>query len=62
MPFDNVVLDNPSAVKISADHGEFVFGPGPVNFVPAGEDIRITGASGKGAPNACEGKFVNLPE
>ena len=61
MVFDNVQLDTPGAVKVSADHGDFVLGPGPVNFVPGGEDVRITGASGKGAPNACEGKFVNLP-
>jgi polygalacturonase len=62
MRFDNLVLDSPKAVKISADHGEFVLGPGPVNFVPAGEDVRITGAAGKGVPNACEGKFVDLPK
>jgi polygalacturonase len=61
MLFDNVVLDNPKAVKISADHGEFSFGPGPVNFEPAGADVKIVGASGTGVPNACEGKFVSLP-
>jgi polygalacturonase len=61
MLFDNLTLDSPKAVKISADHGEFVLGPGPVNFLPAGDDVKITGATGKGAPNACEGKFVDLP-
>jgi polygalacturonase len=61
MLFDNVALDSPKAVKISADHGEFTLGPGPVNFRPAGGDIHIEGVPGKGAPNACEDKFVKLP-
>jgi polygalacturonase len=62
MLFDNVVLDDPKSVKIIADHGEFSLGPGPVNLVPAGQDVEIRGVSGTGVPNACEGKFVNLPD
>ena len=58
MRFDNLVLDDPKSVSISAGHGEFALGPGPVNFLPAGEDTKITGVPGKGTPNACEGKFV----
>ena len=61
MRFDNLVLDDPKSVSISAGHGEFALGPGPVNFLPAGEDTKITGVPGKGTPNACEGKFVKLP-
>jgi len=61
MRFDNVILDNPEAVKIFADHGIFTLGPGPVNFLPAGDDVQITGVSGKGDPNACADKFVDLP-
>ena len=61
MLFDNLVLDDPKAVKIVADHGEFTIGPGPVNLLPSGEDVQITGVAGKGAPNACDGKFVKLP-
>jgi polygalacturonase len=61
MLFDNVVLDNPNAVKISAEHGDFVLGPGPVNFLPAGEDVKVVNSAGTGSPNACEGKFVPLP-
>ena len=60
MFFDNLVLDNPASIKISADHGEFILGPGPVNLVPAGEDVKVAGVPGKGAPNSCEGKFVSL--
>ncbi|HEX3742486.1 MAG TPA: glycosyl hydrolase family 28 protein [Bryobacteraceae bacterium] len=61
MIFDNVVLNDPKAVRITADYGQFVLGPGPVNFLPEGRDVTVVGASGKGVPNACEGKFVDLP-
>ena len=61
MIFDNVTLATPSAVKMIADHGEFTLGPGPVNFLPAGADVKVIGAGGKGAPNACTDKFVPLP-
>jgi len=62
MTFDNVHLDNPAAMKISASHGDFVLGPGPVNFRPAGEDVKVIGNGGKAAANSCAGKFVPLPE
>ena len=61
MLFDNLVLDTPAEVKISANHGDFVLGPGPVNFVPAGEDVKVVNSIAGGNPNACTGKFVPLP-
>ena len=61
MTFDNVVLDSPSAIKLTAVHGEFT-GPGPtVNFRLAGEDVTVSGKPGEGEPNACKGKFVEFP-
>ena len=62
MLFDNLTLANPTAIKIVARHGEFTLGPGPVNFLPAGEDVKVIGSVGKGSPNACSGKFVPLPQ
>jgi polygalacturonase len=59
--FDNVTLDDPANTKISGIHALITLGPGPVNFRPAGDDLKIAGAPGKGAPNACDGKFVPLP-
>jgi polygalacturonase len=61
MRFDNVHVDTPGAVKVSADHGDFTLGPGPVNFVLAGEDVKVVNSSGPGSPNACSDKFVPLP-
>jgi polygalacturonase len=62
MLFDNLTLANPTAIKIVAQHGEFTLGPGPVNFLPAGEDVKVIDSAGKGSSNACSGKFVPLPK
>ena len=59
--FDNVTLDDPAKTKISGIHALVTLGPGPANFRPAGDDLKIEGSPGKGAPNACEGKFIPLP-
>ncbi len=61
MTFDNVVLDSPAAIKLIAVHGDFALGPGPVNFQISGEDVTVTGKPGDGAPNVCQGKFVEFP-
>jgi polygalacturonase len=61
MIFDNLFLNAPQDVKIAAVHADLSFGPGPVNFHPTGDDVKVAGAPGKGAPNACEGKFVPFP-
>jgi polygalacturonase len=61
MQFDNVTLSNPTEIKVIGTHADLSLGPGPVNFHPAGDDVRESGSPGKGAPNACEGKFVPFP-
>ncbi len=62
--FDGVTLDDPSAIRITASHADVTLGPGPVNFLPAGDDVHVTGSPAPGpvAPaNACTGKFVPFP-
>jgi polygalacturonase len=59
--FDNVILDEPSLMKLLASHAIIRLGPGPVNFSPSGEDVRIVGNAGAGSPNSCEDKFVPMP-
>src|SRR5205823_13735631 len=61
MIFDNVQVDPAPGLKLVAEHAELAFGPGPVNFRPEGPDVSVNDSSGKGAPNACAGKFVPLP-
>jgi polygalacturonase len=62
MTFDNVYFSSPSAQKIEARHANLAVGPGPMNLPVPGEDVRVAGVAGNTRPNACEGKFVPLPE
>jgi polygalacturonase len=62
MVFDNVVFDASPKLKLTSEHAELTFGPGPVNIQPTGPDVRVTGRAGKGSPNACVGKFAEMPE
>jgi polygalacturonase len=59
--FDNVHLDDPAATRIRASHAVITLGPGPVNFRPSGEDVRLVGKPGAGSPNACPDMFVPMP-
>jgi polygalacturonase len=59
MTFDGVSID--SSAKYDAVHADLQLGPGPVNFHPQGDDLKVTGSSGKGEAQSCEGKFVPLP-
>ncbi len=62
--FDGVTLDDPAAIRITASHADVTLGPAPVNFLPAGDDVHVTGtAATPAAPpaNGCEGKFVPFP-
>jgi polygalacturonase len=61
MTFDNVHLDTPAAVNVTASHGDFSLGPGPVNFRPAGEDVTVAAGAGQGSANSCAEKFVPIP-
>ncbi len=59
--FDNVILDDAAATKITATHAVITEGAGGVNFRAAGVDVRTVQGSGSAAPNACQGKFVPFP-
>jgi polygalacturonase len=55
--FDNVTLGAPSRVEISARHANISLGPGPVNFRPSGDDVKVAHRPGKGIAYSCAGKF-----
>jgi polygalacturonase len=59
--FDDVILDSPLQVKMVASHADITLGPGPANFLPSGDDIRITGKPGPGKTMTCADKFVSPP-
>lgn len=60
MTFDNVHGEGP--LKIAAEQADLTFGPGPVNLNVAGPGVTIKGIHGEERPNACAGKFVELPK
>jgi polygalacturonase len=60
--FDNVVLEDPAAVKMTAVHAAVTLGPGPVNFLPKGEDVTVKGQPGHAPDGSCAAKFVKFPE
>jgi len=60
MTLDNVHVDE-APPRVVAAYADLVLGPGPVNFRPAGLDVTLSVIPGRGAPNACEGKFVPMP-
>jgi polygalacturonase len=61
LTFDGVVLNPVSSFQITAAHMDVKLGPGPVNFVPSGEDVHVMGSAGKGPGGACEEKFAPYP-
>jgi polygalacturonase len=61
MIFDGVTLDPISGFQIEAGHADLSFGPGAVNFAPAGDDVHIEGHAGNGDAHSCEDKFVPMP-
>ncbi len=59
--FDNVLFDDPAAMKISAKHADVKLGPGPLNLRISGPDVTISGRPGNGPRNTCAGRFVAFP-
>ncbi len=59
--FDNVMLDRPEAVSITASQADVSWGPGPSNLRIHGDGVKEFGTPGKGTPDACAGKFVPFP-
>jgi polygalacturonase len=60
MNFDNVTISG--TAEISAIHGDFALGPGPVNFQLAGNDVHVTGKPASDTKeNTCDGRFVPMP-
>ena len=57
---DNVVIDGLKASDITARHASLTLRRG--NLDPSGEDLRVTGSAGGGAPYSCETKFEPFPE
>ena len=59
--FDNVFLNDEKATKFAAVHADITERAGTY-FRVTGEDVKITGVSGKGVRNTCEGKCLPFPD
>ncbi len=59
--FDDVILEAPTRVRFRADYARIRLGPGPVNFLPSGNDVTILGMPGQGRPYPCQGRFKPMP-
>ncbi len=60
MTFDGVTLAG--AAPIAANHGVFTIGPGPVNFTPSGDDVRVIDKGGNAKAKSCSGMFEPMPK
>ena len=62
MTMDDVVFDQPGAIKIIAKHAQIAQGPGPMNLPVSGEDVHVTGTTADAPAMSCAGKFVANPK
>jgi polygalacturonase len=61
MNFDDVSARGP--LTLSAKHGGFTLGPGPVSLRITGDDIQVDGKTGKGGKaDSCASRFVPMPQ
>jgi polygalacturonase len=59
---DNVVVDGITPVDLAAQFSSVTLGPGPVNFVPAGPNVKISNViSGGAPPRTCRFPALPLP-
>lgn len=56
---DTVVVDGNATVQ--AAHAVITLGPGPVQPLPSGDDVQISGSTSNGAAENCDARFVAFP-
>lgn len=61
MQFDNVTFADLGKTKVISEYANLVLGGGSTDFHPAGDDVHVIAAEGKGRPNSCQEKFVPFP-
>jgi polygalacturonase len=62
LAFDNVIFSRPDSMPIAAKHALIRLGPGPANFLPSGDDVRVDGKSANGRAESCTAKFEPMPK
>jgi polygalacturonase len=60
--FDGVSISGVSQMKQRVANVQVTEGPGPSNWLPAGQNVQIVGSPGKGKLASCDSKWVKWPE
>ncbi len=58
---DGVIETGVTPKDVIASHARIRLGPGPVNFIPVGDDVQVTEAKGQRTAPACSAEFVPFP-
>ncbi len=61
MTLDGVRMEGGQPQGIRAAHARIALGPGPVNFIPTGEDVRVRRVGGESRTFSCAERFVAFP-
>ena len=56
--FDGVWVGGIAAMKQQVAHARITLGPGPSNWIPAGDDVKVIGQLGRRERTSCSDKFV----
>lgn len=59
--FDGVQIGSIATMKQQVAHAHIKLGPGPSNWIPAGDDVKVSGKPGRREPASCSDKFVPFP-
>ena len=58
---DGVEIAGITNIRQRVAHVRVTLGPGPVDWLPSGEDVQIVGKPGKGKLASCKGSWVQWP-
>ncbi len=56
--FDGVWIGGIAAMKQQVAHARITLGPGPSNWIPAADDVKVIGQPGRRERTSCSDKFV----
>lgn len=59
--FDGVRIDGIEKMKQQVSHARITLGPGPSNWIPTGNDVKVNGKASSRQLGTCSDKFVPFP-
>jgi polygalacturonase len=61
LTLDGVTESGVTPQEVAASHAQITLGPGPVNFTPVGDDVRVTEIKGHATASSCSANFLPFP-